>query len=67
MKRVCYLYHMNGTQTPNTMNNTTTPTFEELTRQRMEADFDNDWKRVMEIDDAIFKHYGIRHTPWGVR
>lgn len=49
------------------MPNAHTPTLEELTRQRREADFDSDWKRVLQIDNAIFKHYGIRHTPWGVR
>ena len=49
------------------MPNTTQPTLEALEKQRREADFQSDWKRLLNIDNIIFELYGIRHTAWGVR
>ena len=49
------------------MNNTTTPTLEELKEQRKDAYWRSDWKRLLKIDDELYKHYGVRNTPFGTR
>jgi hypothetical protein len=49
------------------MPNITRPTLEALEKQRRDADFQSDWKRLLNIDNTIFKLYGIRYTAWGVR
>ena len=63
MKRVCYLYHMNETQTPNTMTHSLTPDgVRELyaTIERLEKALDEKHKQFVE-QRSLADHFEMKY------